>query len=684
MNCPVQHEALSMKRILLIFTLLATACHAAPQGMTDFLKTKYGFFVHYVWGGKQGTQFTRDRDGRQTATFDGLANAFDAKGFANDLDRWGVEYVILTAWHYNINPLFPSATMKKWGLERHACSRDVLRDVIDACQAKGIKVMFYTHPRDGHDLALEDQLKTGWGGPNGTDPKWDTFDRKKWNDFTNELYAELIDRYGKDIIGIYSDEGSGAGDSYRVVDYPRLRQTVKSRQPALVMVQNFYGTMYSLDLGCKEYHHWGEFEQRDANAWPTCRMPVATCFATTWWSAEPAGKNTVVFTPEDMFRYSVLQAGANHEGGGVQWAAGNYAGGGWETGVDETMTKLASYVKPVAAAIKNTYASTSWSTAAGVKLPALAWGVATRSTDDKTEYLHILKPPAGGVNNLTLPPPADGKRFAKAIRLPGRMKVGLTQNAAGVTLVLPAGERWDGLDTVIALQVAADSPPTNVAQWKAFSASSFPDPSPGRGSAYAFHAVDGDPATVWTSRPNGATEGNVPQPPDLRPWCQVDLGMPCNLTRVEVVGPLVAGVALQVSSTADFSAVKTVAISGEAKPVTLVITKATYGAGAQQADVTGKLRAAIIDGCLTVKSENALAGGDPAPSIPKDLRVEYTLDGAAKSAVVAENGTLELGCGTPWTIDLPAGTTVRFVRLARTADGPPLVVNEFRVFGKFE
>ena len=239
--------------------------------------------------------------------------------------------------------------MKKWGMENHTCKRDLLRDVITACKAKGIKVMFYTHPRDGHDLAPEDQLKTGWGGPNGTDPDWAKFDRKKWNDFTNELYQELIARYGKDIIGIFSDEGSGAGDSWRVVDYPRLRRTVKSLQPDLMMEQNFYGSTYSLDVGCKEYAYWGEFANRDGNAWPAYRMPVATIFAPSWYATKPAGENVAAFKPEDMFRYTVLQAGANHEGGGVQWAAGNYAGGGWETGVEETMDKVAGYIKPIAA-----------------------------------------------------------------------------------------------------------------------------------------------------------------------------------------------------------------------------------------------------------------------------------------------------------------------------------------------
>lgn len=672
-----------MKRILTLSAMLAAACPAATPGMTDFLTTKYGFFVHYVWGGKQGTQFTRDRDGRQPATFDELANAFDAKGLANDLDRWGVEYLILTAWHYNINPLFPSATMRKWGMEKHACKRDVLRDVIIACEAKGIRVMLYTHPRDGHDLQPEDQLKTGWGGPNGTDPKWDSFDRNKWNDFTNELYGELIDRYGNDIIGIYSDEGSGAGDSYRVVDYPRLRQTVKSRQPWLTMVQNYYGTTYSLDLGCKEYHHWGEFANRDANAWAAYRMPVASCFATTWWSSEKAGKNTVVFTAEDMFRYTVLQAGANSEGGGMQWAAGNYAGGGWETGVDETMTVLGRYIKPVAASIKNTYSSNSWPTAPGTKLPDLKWGVATRSTDDRIEYLHILRPPADGRTQLTIPPPADGKRFARAVMLANRKAVALRQDASGLTLTLPAGERWDKLDTVIALQVAEDSPAINVARWKAFSASSFPDPSPARGSAYAFHAVDGDEGTAWTSRPDGVTEGNAPIAPDRRPWCVVDLGKPCKLTKIEVVGQIGAGVVLQTSADDRFSNAATLGTSPEAKSAKLEISKATYGNGARQADVTAKLRAAVADGVLTVKADNTLAG-DPAPDVPKELRVEYTLDGVAKSAVVEETGTLSIGSGASWTVEVPRGTSARFVRLSRTVDGAPLRVNEFRVFGKFE
>ena len=198
------------------------------DGLAEFKPMKYGFFVHYVWGG-DGHNATVGRTGKVPASFDELADGFDVAGFANDLAAWQVEYVILTAWHANINPLFPSATMGKWGLAKHVCKRDLLGEVIRALKTKGVKVIFYTHPRDGHDLLGDDRIKTGWGVGGGVDPDPATFERKKWNDFTNELYAELVDRYGKDLMGLYLDEGSPYGDSGKVVDYLRLRDTIKSR-----------------------------------------------------------------------------------------------------------------------------------------------------------------------------------------------------------------------------------------------------------------------------------------------------------------------------------------------------------------------------------------------------------------------------------------------------------------------
>ncbi len=648
-------------------TWLATASlHSAePNSLAAFKAMKHGFFVHYVYGGAYGN-LTIDKNGHPPKSLDELAGNFDVEGFANDLAAWHVEYVIFTAWHANINPLFPSQTMKKWGLDSHYCQRDLLGEIIKACKKRGIQVLFYTHPRDGHDLRGEEQIKTGWGINNGQpDPDWAKFDFKKWNDFVNDLYGELVDRYGSQIAGLYLDEGSGAGDSYRVVDYPRLRATIKRHNPNLVMIQNFYGNLYSCDVGDKEYCGWGEFAKADGSAWPAYTMPVGTCFATTWWSGTPSGKNTVRFSAEDMFRYTVLEAGANSEGGGVQWATGPYMGGGWETGVEETMRKVGASIQNIAESIKQTIPSTSYVTPAGKRTADLQWGVATKSLDERTEYLHVLCPPAS--STLTLPVPADGKKFSAATLLPGGQKVALSQDAAGVKLTLPVGVAWEKLDTVIKLAVAKDSPPVNVAQWRIFEASSWLDTA-----HHPHNLIDGSEATAWRSRTD-----------DKQAWAQVDLGQSCRISRIEVAGADGGNLELRVSDTANFSRSELVA-SQPASGRKLTIVKAGYGAGDKTADVTEKVRAAANGSSLSIVADNRLAGSDPAPNVVKELRVEYSLEGRTQTATVKEGETLQIGETRPWIVELPRPGEWRFVRVSRAPAGEPLSIRELKVFGNFK
>lgn len=446
---------------------LASALHAAAQpdiplpeaARAAFLRSKVGFFVHYVWPGGPG--LTCRPDGSPPKSFDALAQGFDVPRFVNDIASWETEYLIFTAWHANINPLFPSETMRKWGLASHVCPRDLLRELIDACKARGIAVVLYTHPRDGHDLRGEDRIRTGWGagkGAHGGDPDWSQFDYAKWNDFTNDLYAELVERYGRDIVGLFLDEGSSAGDSHRVVDYPRLRRTIKSRAPHLVLLQNDYGTRYSCDVGVKEYHHWQQFENRDGGAWPAWDIPVAAPFATTWWAARSTNHpRTVVYSAEDMFRYTVLQAGANTLGGGMQWAAGPYVGGGWEPGVEETLRQFAAYLKPVASSIRGTVASAAFPTQKGAALKnigwgvrAVDWGVATDAPDGSVTYLHVLNPPRS--KRLRIGMPYNGKRFSKASTFPGGDPVALDLDSAGYVLTLSDSLDWNPVHTAIRLE----------------------------------------------------------------------------------------------------------------------------------------------------------------------------------------------------------------------------------------
>lgn len=418
------------------------------DGVSSFRRMKYGYFVHYVFGG------VRKSDGNWPSDANDLADRFDAEGFAEDLKSMGVEYLIFTAWHYNVVCLWPSAAMERW-MPGHTVRRDLLSDMLDAVKAKGIRVLFYTHPRDGHDMSTADQITTGWGpGPGGYDPDWNQFDRKKWNDFINDIYADLIDRYGSRIDGLFIDEGSPYGDSWRVVDYPRLRQTIKSRQPDLLMMHNFYGDNYSCDIGATEVSYWQQWVPgTNPNNWPATGRPMSMVMGGAWSAIEVPGVYAPRYNTTEMFRMTVLRAGVNStDGGGVNWAGGPYAGGGWETGVLEQMQELGSWIAPIRASICDTYPSQSWITPPNSTINSLSHGiVATRSASDGREFIHVLTPPAG--NSLTVPAPADGRGYASASLLETGHPVALVRNGDGsLTLTLQSGDAWSPRNTVITLE----------------------------------------------------------------------------------------------------------------------------------------------------------------------------------------------------------------------------------------
>ena len=404
-------------------------------------RMKYGLFVHYVNDGNGHT--TLNIDGSPNAGADYLAGNFDATGFADDVASMGVEYLIFTAWHSNFHPLFNSAAVER--VPAHERPRiktpttDMLGRMVAAVRAKGVRVLFYSHP--GQQLF--------WG--------------EDWNRFMEELYGEMIDRY--DIDGFYVDENDPGGNSQNNIDFHRIERAVRWRKPDAVMIQNFYGNLYAFDAPI------GESGPASANFSPNVAWTMPNAYAqviSKTWSAQvpkvPTPTPAVTRSGEGIFRATVLGAGSCVEGGGWAWSAGPFPGNGswtdpstgvtkfvgrWEDGVLEAMQQAGAYIAPIAESIKGTYPSTSWQPQGAID--HLPWGVATRSPDDRTEYLHVLNPQPD--RHLTLPPPDDGKTFAKARLLPGGKPVKLEQSAAGLRLTLPDGESWNPLDTVIAMDV---------------------------------------------------------------------------------------------------------------------------------------------------------------------------------------------------------------------------------------
>ncbi|MBN2162882.1 MAG: hypothetical protein JXR25_13485 [Pontiellaceae bacterium] len=98
---------------------------------------------------------------------------------------------------------------------------------------------------------------------------------------------------------------------------------------------------------------------------------------------------------------------------------------------------------------------------------------------------------------------------------------------------------------------------------------------------------------------------------------------------------------------------------------TLKILKAVYGVLPDQltklpdlkfVDVTDQVRAAVQNNMIRERVTNALAGGDPVPNVPKQMRVVYRENGVEKEMVVRENAILALPAGiwkaSPWPAEV--------------------------------
>lgn len=420
----------------------------------SYEKLRYGFFVHYIADLQKGAEY---KDGSRPGSYDEAADNFDVPGFAEALEQMQVEYLIFTSWHFRMIPLYPSEVTAKW---RPDCCirRDLLGEIIDAVRAKGIRVILYTHPRDGHDFTGPERTNCGWSvGEQFQDPQPDskTFDYDKWNAYSLALYQELLDRYGTRIDAVYTD-GAGPGGmdadncvvAYQepVINYLKIREIVKTANPDLAIVQNGFGPMFSDDFIMPE-GYFGMEERLPVGRWPACEKALAMTPFTGWVPSGKYGEDVRRLDPADIARFTIFQATCN-TGGGTCWASGPYCGGGWDVGVVETMREVGRHMTRIGEAVKNIVPSTSWPTVSGDSLESRGWLFACSSDNRRYEYIHIMRMPDNGV--IQLPAPEDGAQFACPRPMtPGMRITDFTQDASGVSFRLSGTP--DELDTVVRL-----------------------------------------------------------------------------------------------------------------------------------------------------------------------------------------------------------------------------------------
>ena len=484
----IQHKTNAADVATKTLQVKVTPTYTAPTGdlvaaQAAFSRKKMGFFVHYVpylTAGKSGV----------INDINTLADNFDAVKFAQDAADFGVEYVVFTAWHARLLPLFPSMVSKKWRDDRRIVpqmqtysNRDVIGDLITALKAKNIDLHLYIHPTDGHDFKdgglndniLQDQALTGFtDSANGY---------AYWNQYINELLNEVCERYGDGVKGFWIDGGATR------LDIPRLRKTLRSYNPGVMIVENV-GENRSATVttpgktGMADHNAWEvnnvntgilslteanpNIVKTDGKTWPGFLPQVALVVGNGWWAK--TGTNTSQYTANDLYLYNILLASMNKSGGLLystgcsagksrDFANGNIWDGGAGNGnIYATMKEVNDYIKPVEESIKNTNAGKAYPSniTACSWLDQYQWGVSTESADGKYVYLHVVKPPVG--KTLTIGQPADNSSFSPAaILLKSKQAVSFAQTVTGYDITLPDTENWDAVNTVIRLERATTS-----------------------------------------------------------------------------------------------------------------------------------------------------------------------------------------------------------------------------------
>ncbi len=399
-------------------------------GRAYFERARVGLFTHYTyatydeskgtdWG---GTWYSKD-DSRPASSPEEAAAMFDGEEYARTAHDLGAEYVVFTLAHAGFNLLFPSETMKAAGCP-HKCTEksDVVAKLIAGLDKYGIPLVLYLPPNDSHDISDGDLKKMGWRS-----------DRARMN-FLKKLIRELYERYGYGISGFWFDQG---GPSEDVCDL------VRECDPDAVIFINTGVTANTEKHPLSDFivsEYYGSIAAGDSDALTTHYSQVNRQIG-NWW----ASGNSAPTDARSIYRYSVRTAATQGQfNAGVAWACGPYIDQTWEDGVRELLAQTGGLLR-LHEGIYGTVPGKSYVTAPDVPLEKGDWGVSTESPDGSTVYLHVLNPPEDGV--LTLPAPADGKRFVKAEY--GSQSLEMQRDGGGYSIVMPG--TCDPTDTVIRL-----------------------------------------------------------------------------------------------------------------------------------------------------------------------------------------------------------------------------------------
>ena len=179
--------------------VLAASGAFGDDGRTDWFRdAQYGLFIHWgcyavpakgEWHLNQ-SQMDPAEYRRFSERF--TAEKYDPAQWAAMAKRWGMRYVVFTTRHHDGYAMWDSE-VNPWNCVKSGPHRDLLKDLVAAFRAEGIRIGFYYSPANWSNPDYAGYKVRGWPSANS----WkDEAARKRFVSYYQAEFSELIGKYG--------------------------------------------------------------------------------------------------------------------------------------------------------------------------------------------------------------------------------------------------------------------------------------------------------------------------------------------------------------------------------------------------------------------------------------------------------------------------------------------------------
>ena len=397
-----------------------------------FRDARFGMFIHWgVYSQLGAGEWVMEQRGIPIPAYEWLASAFnpvkfDAREWVSLAKASGVRYITITSRHHDGFSMFASKATSYNIVDWTPFKRDPIAELAAECRRQGIKLFFYYSQLDWHHPDYFPRGNTG-----AKAGRADAGDWNRYLEFMNKQLTELLTNYGQ-IGGIWFD---GMWDKPNADwQLPRTYDLIHRLQPSALIVPNHHrAPMPGEDVQTFEQDLPGANTTGFRKDATISDLPLETSLTMNGaWGFNITDRNFK--STRELIGYLVRAAG---HGANLLLNVGPRPDGTIQPEAVERLREMGKWLA--------TYGTSIYATRAGPISPR-DWGATTRRGD--TVFVHVLKWP-----DRVLSLPGVGGRVLRARMLVSGESVAVTQDGAGVTLMLPANAGAE-LDRVVVLALS--------------------------------------------------------------------------------------------------------------------------------------------------------------------------------------------------------------------------------------